>query len=424
MWDELVAGGGLVAVLALWWRHLSWLWALVGDFATVRVDLEEGLCMAFMVELRDNWKRMQITTRELRGDMSFFHTIKRYKLVSVDVLPQEGTIYRRGLKFMWVRRVGNSIDIVSLRGHLDLAKLVVQAVDRFNAENSNRRANRFSVTRLAGRANVKVATPGPPDPNVPMAQPATTDFVFYSPVFNPVIGVDRAEFTAITSNPKPEPLYYPESVEIMAEEMERWLNSEWWFSERGLPWRRGWLLHGVTGSGKSSLIRLMARRLNMPVFFLDLATMENNDLARAWNLAMNAVPCIVVLEDIDSVFDGRKNITGSDLSFDALLNVLSGVEHAHGSFTVMTTNHPDKLDAALVRPGRVDRRLELPSTLAREGREMVAIRIMDGYPEYWEELIEAGEEDTPAEYVERVTRVALAKFWENSSATQILKEEP
>jgi len=66
----------------------------------------------------------------------------------------------------------------------------------------------------------------------------------------------------------------------------------------------------------------------------------------------------MVLEDIDSAFSGRDRSTEkgfqSSITISGLLNALDGVVASEGRIIFMTTNHPEKLDAALIRPGRVD----------------------------------------------------------------------
>ncbi len=70
-------------------------------------------------------------------------------------------------------------------------------------------------------------------------------------------------------------------------------------------------------------------------------------------------PSMLVIEDIDSLFnEKRKAENPSMLTFSGLLNSLDGLVAADGILTVMTTNHIEKLDPALIRAGRVDRKFE------------------------------------------------------------------
>ena len=96
----------------------------------------------------------------------------------------------------------------------------------------------------------------------------------------------------------------------------------------------------------------------------DLATSTTTNYD-AWARMLGSTPCMALFEDIDAVFRGRETLRG-DLTFDCLLNCLDGIEQADGVLTVITTNHPEALDAALCgdicgtsvsRPGRIDRAL-------------------------------------------------------------------
>ena len=136
----------------------------------------------------------------------------------------------------------------------------------------------------------------------------------------------------------------------MVEEVRRWLKSEDWHKARGIPWRRGWLLHGGPGTGKTSLVRAIAEDFDLPVYVFDLATLFNNELQIEWQKMLSCVPCVALFEDIDAVFEGRENKVGGHLTFDCLLNCVDGIERTDGVLLVITTNHLDRLDAALGVP--------------------------------------------------------------------------
>ena len=66
---------------------------------------------------------------------------------------------------------------------------------------------------------------------------------------------------------------------------------------------------------------------------------------------------IVIFEDIDSIFIGRENVSSKakkQVTFSGFLNALDGVRSKEGMIVFMTTNHIEKLDPALIRPGRCD----------------------------------------------------------------------
>jgi mitochondrial chaperone BCS1 len=138
-------------------------------------------------------------------------------------------------------------------------------------------------------------------------------------------------------------------------DLDRFLQSRDLYRQRGIPWRRGYLLYGPPGTGKSSLIQAIASFYSRQLVSLSLTDMDDSALLRAWSEI--TATSIVALEDIDSVFSGRQAL--GELSFSALLNTLDGAGAVEGSITILTTNHRQQLDLALIRPGRCDREFEL-----------------------------------------------------------------
>ncbi|WQF86205.1 Putative AAA+ ATPase domain, ATPase, AAA-type, core [Colletotrichum destructivum] len=157
-----------------------------------------------------------------------------------------------------------------------------------------------------------------------------------------------------------------------------------WYSNRGIPWRRGYLLTGPPGTGKSSLSLALAGFFKMRIYIVSLSSISANEENLATLFAELPRRCVVLLEDIDTAGlthtredNGATDTTepkeGSGemvpgqltpgipanqpsgrLSLSGLLNILDGVASQEGRVLIMTTNHIEKLDKALIRPGRVD----------------------------------------------------------------------
>jgi len=134
-----------------------------------------------------------------------------------------------------------------------------------------------------------------------------------------------------------------------------------WYLGHGIPYKRAYLLHGSPGAGKTSLIQALAGRFRRNVCYLGCLTHPdmNDDALKE---AMNRVPhkSIIVLEDVDALFSGRVKKSGdkSALTFSGVLNALDGVGGCSGQIFIMTTNHRENLDPALIRNGRVDLHVE------------------------------------------------------------------
>ncbi|KRG00236.1 uncharacterized protein Dwil_GK26936 [Drosophila willistoni] len=135
-----------------------------------------------------------------------------------------------------------------------------------------------------------------------------------------------------------------------------------WYTQRGIPYRRGYLLYGPPGCGKSSFITALAGELEYSVCLLNLSDKGLTD--DRLNHLLNVAPeqTIILLEDIDAAFASRESTSHQKsayegmnrITFSGLLNCLDGVASTEARIVFMTTNYLDRLDPALIRPGRID----------------------------------------------------------------------
>ena len=153
--------------------------------------------------------------------------------------------------------------------------------------------------------------------------------------------------------------------EKIVADVKDFLGSGKWYFDRGIPYRRGYLLHGPPGSGKSSFIQALAGELDYNISILNLSERGLTDDRLNHLLTNIPTRTIVLLEDVDAAFANRRVQTdadgyrGANVTFSGLLNALDGVASAEERLIFLTTNHVDRLDEALIRPGRVDMSVRL-----------------------------------------------------------------
>ncbi|KAG8626760.1 hypothetical protein KVT40_005705 [Elsinoe batatas] len=153
------------------------------------------------------------------------------------------------------------------------------------------------------------------------------------------------------------------SARILADVRE-FLDARTWYLDRGIPYRRGYMLHGPPGTGKTSFVQALAGELDYNIAMLSLSQRGlHDDLLN--RLLLNVPPrTIVLLEDADAAFANRRQreedgYSGGSVTFSGLLNALDGVASAEERIVFMTTNYIERLDEALVRPGRIDMMVHL-----------------------------------------------------------------
>lgn len=171
--------------------------------------------------------------------------------------------------------------------------------------------------------------------------------------------------------PLPENGYNWESVlldpglnELVRQDYETFWESESWFIEQGLPYRRGFLLYGPPGNGKTTVARIMACHPLVSTFSIDFSCegMPNTALSEMFQAAEDKAPALIILEDLDRVFGTGASANHSGITLQHLLNCLDGLATQNGIVVVATANDPTTLDAAILkRPGRFDRLAAFPS---------------------------------------------------------------
>jgi AAA+ superfamily predicted ATPase len=147
-------------------------------------------------------------------------------------------------------------------------------------------------------------------------------------------------------------------------DFERFFASRELYEKHGVPWKRGVLLIGPPGNGKTHTVKALINHLNQPCLYVKNFTSNmygaEYSMRQLFRRARQTTPCVVVMEDMDSLVD-KKNRS-------YFLNEMDGFASNTGVVVVATTNHPEKLDTAILdRPSRFDRKyyFDLPGASER-----------------------------------------------------------
>lgn len=148
-----------------------------------------------------------------------------------------------------------------------------------------------------------------------------------------------------------------ETKDKLINELEQFLTDEKWYEARGIPYKRGYLFHGPPGNGKTTLSLALAAHTGKSIFVLSLKSLSGDESLRR---CFSELPTgsIMLIEDIDAAFNGRISLV-EKITFSGLLNCMDGALYKHGTVLVITTNHIENLDPALIRSGRCDFKLKV-----------------------------------------------------------------
>ncbi|MFO1219992.1 MAG: AAA family ATPase [Burkholderiaceae bacterium] len=162
-------------------------------------------------------------------------------------------------------------------------------------------------------------------------------------------------------------------AKLLHDDIHEFFSRREWYAQMGIPWRRGYLLYGPPGTGKTSAAFALAGELRLKLCAISLTNPKLTDNVMADLLQRTPPRSLILIEDIDSFFNAReKQDSRIQISFSGLLNALDGVGAQEGRIVVLTTNHRERLDAALIRPGRIDLEIELGNATAAQLRGLLA----------------------------------------------------
>ena len=422
-----LAIGGAVAAIAGFWSQFKNFCRYVSSYLVIQTKFDSQLGKELVNHLKVSWRLAPSGISWFMADMVFLKADKTWRAVPYQLM-NPTTIWYKGFSVLVVNVQSDALTVFALRGTkvLDvLHKALAESHSR--ADNHVSSYNRFAVYDLIGDAAGYNSHDAQPKRGTSISRSeessdtmpiAASGLLAHNPAIDVCTMFPRSSYE-LTASPEPmRGLFYPDYVMQHIDDAVRWSNSRSWYADRNIPWRRGWLLHGPGGTGKSSLAKVIAQVLRIPIYRFMLSTMTDQEFMRYWD-QMNT-PCLPLFEDFDTVFNGRQSTDEHHrLTFDCILNRISGVGTADGIFLVVTTNCIDKIDPALgvestltgvsTRPGRIDRVIYLGPAKEAERRKIIG-HILRDWPEAIEPLVAASVDATAVQVQEMCVQYAFDRL--------------
>jgi DNA replication protein DnaC len=162
-----------------------------------------------------------------------------------------------------------------------------------------------------------------------------------------------------------ENLILPHSLKQQIQnDFQQFFSSREVYERYQIPWKRGAIFIGPPGNGKTHTLKALINQLGKPCLYIRSFKSEDEteeeNMSEVFKRARMAAPCVLVLEDLDSMIDNHNRAF--------FLNELDGFHSNTGVVVLATTNHPEKLDASILdRPSRFDRKyyFQLPADAER-----------------------------------------------------------
>jgi hypothetical protein len=438
-----LAAGGIFALLAGFWNHVTSLINQVSKIMVISMPMDAPTSIDVVRYMRAHYKWIQF---------SEFHVHSVYKTrldngMGVWVpfkLPTTSGLYRGPHGWVWLSGHDYNVSLKAIRGRFDFIQLVKDANAYDTSLRQQENPNRYYVRKVIGSEKGAWAlgeslrdrgSSGDVSGNEPSASPTSqksqsvgeqaVSIRVYEDIDQSFL-YKREDYTRSGRDDPFKGLFFTDAAIKEVNDARSWMRMSKWYAERSIPWRRGLMLYGPPGTGKSSFTKALAESLGIPIYLFFLNTLSDQEFIREWG-AMQT-PCIALLEDFDNVFHGREPRTEHKaLTFDCVLNQISGVAAANGVYLVVTTNDISKIDPAMgvskeggegisTRPGRVDRVLYMGDA-PEEQRVKIAQHILKDWPEHIDAIVTKTDKMTPAQVQEVCTQLAYEKLLSLSTKT-------
>lgn len=452
-WNNLLSYGSLVMLVSfvgMSWRQIKQFLAQLRGHFIITIELERNMAVVASHYMINHFTPSKFGTR--RYFAWYLHVVRSNRPETVPFEKgMSSRLFWKGWVPIWFNAEGDqgsvghpSQGLVSRddekaicsisfpRYMIDREALVIDMCRAYDEkrrdydpdEAGNR--SRYRVKIFTGSAGRLIGTRPDGDQSRPAVAsedggPERHTGVQWSTLAHRMLAHSIEDFNYKNATPELCNLFLCDDAKRFIDRIRKWSKSEAWYKSRGITWKIGACLCGPPGTGKTSMVRAIAKDLDMPVLSFDVATLRNDEMRFCWSDALTRTPCICLLEDIDSVFDERVNISGRDdgLTFDCLINCIDGVEEAQGLVVIATTNHEDKLDPALLRSGRLENIVHTRSIRRPEDAEMIITRILAGYPDLQQQVLQEKRYEmltqgiTGAAVEQMCIEAALDRYWQD-----------
>lgn len=437
--------GGIVAILtfmATAGEKFKGFMTSVSNLWLERINIDDLLSASVYKYCLDEMSLFGIRTKVFSGCVLMMKGKPEEQLTAFDILKQTPLIFRKGLRILILKpgewRFDPSMndyirttDLLLPRIMWNSVKLIEECVFKYNDSNTpiNIKQKRFKIRRFYGKNKTA--------PTLVLDETKRSDVLIVGArEMIHEVSIGRAQMLGYnledividdSEGKSPFEWYaFPQHVLDSVENVRQWFRSRHWYKAKRVAWRRGWLIYGTPGTGKTLLAKCVAQDLDIPVFLFDIASMNNEEFETFWGQASMHTPCMILFEDFDAVFHGRDNVTPTTehkLTFDCLLNCISGIESNEGVLMILTTNHIEHMDPSMgvstekgtisSRPGRIDDVIQL-SNMDEPCRIAMTERILGFRGDDLASFVKKTDGMTAAQFTEMCNRTALQMIFEKN----------
>lgn len=359
---------GLSSILIGGWRYLLGLWKYFWSFFILKFYVYNNIARrGVFVYLNKEFKKLSFGDYDIA---SYFSGTGRIDYVDTRKI----TLYRKGFRFIigYIPENENSrLSFYTIRFFFDLKKFFNNAKnyhEKFCAENRNYYHEIVMGSAKEFNNNRPQATEDAP-PRKDNSDEITelNELALFKEI---LVGKEHIELSGIANQ-----MFWNKNVYEIDDKIAKWFEFKDFYIEREFPWKISFMLEGKPGTGKTSLVKFLAQKYKCNLYTFDLSTFSNREFVKEWknktSLGRDGYPVFILFEDFDNVFHKRENITvknkstfSESLTFDCLLQCMSGIDPVSGVVLFITTNNLDAVDEAIgvyskdshisSRPGRID----------------------------------------------------------------------